>query len=184
MLACRDLDRGGGRRGAHPGGSPGADVEVAHLDLASMASVREFGESRTEAIDILINNAGVMAPPRRVITDDGFELQFATNHLGHFALTGLLLPLLHADRIGRGWSPCPRIAHRSGGADVVDANAMGPYNAGAQLLEHQAGQPAVRAGAAAPGRRARQPADLDRGPPGAVGDRAGARQPRGSAPTW
>jgi NAD(P)-dependent dehydrogenase (short-subunit alcohol dehydrogenase family) len=129
IIACRDLDRGAAAalriRAAHAK----ADVDVAHLDLASMASVREFGESRTEAIDILINNAGVMSPPKRVITDDGFELQFATNHLGHFALTGLLLPLLmQSDR--------PRvvtvssIAHRSGGADVVDANAMGPYHPG------------------------------------------------------
>ncbi len=92
-----------------------------------MASVREFGESRSsEPIDLLINNAGVMAPPRRVITVDGFELQFATNHLGHFALTGLLLPMLMQ-------SDAPRVvtvsslAHRSGGTDVVDGNAMGPY---------------------------------------------------------
>jgi NAD(P)-dependent dehydrogenase (short-subunit alcohol dehydrogenase family) len=128
MLACRDTDRAAAAAERIQAAHPGADVEIARLDLASMASVREFSESRVETIDILINNAGVMSPPRRVITADGFELQFATNHLGHFALTGLLLPLLlRSDR--------PRvvtvssIAHRSGGADVVDANAMGPYNA-------------------------------------------------------
>jgi NAD(P)-dependent dehydrogenase (short-subunit alcohol dehydrogenase family) len=73
------------------------DVELLALDLADLASVRAFAASVTAAhlrLDLLVNNAGVMALPRRETTVDGFERQFGTNHLGHFALTGLLLPAL------------------------------------------------------------------------------------------
>ena len=76
---------------------PGATVDVSLLDLASLASVRSFAArelARPESLDLLINNAGVYAPPKRLLTADGFELQFGTNVLGHFALTGLLLPKL------------------------------------------------------------------------------------------
>lgn len=72
------------------------DVEVQELDLTSLASVRTAAEalkSRFDRIDLLINNAGVMTTPKGT-TKDGFELQFGTNHLGHFALTGLLLPAI------------------------------------------------------------------------------------------
>jgi NAD(P)-dependent dehydrogenase (short-subunit alcohol dehydrogenase family) len=126
LLACRNLDRGKSAAERIRAAHDGAEVDVAHLDLSSMASVQEFAESRFEPIDILINNGGVMSPPRRVMTADGFELQFATNHLGHFALTGLLLPLLlrtDAPRV----VTVSSLAHRSGGADVIDANALGPY---------------------------------------------------------
>ena len=76
---------------------PGASVEVAVVDLASLQSVRSFAAAeltRPEPLDLLINNAGIMAPPERRETKDGFEVQFGTNVLGHFALTGLLLPKL------------------------------------------------------------------------------------------
>jgi NAD(P)-dependent dehydrogenase (short-subunit alcohol dehydrogenase family) len=76
--------------------APGAELELEQLDLASLESVRAFAErvrERHAEIDLLVNNAGVMATPRRE-TADGFELQFGTNHLGHFALTGLLLDTL------------------------------------------------------------------------------------------
>ena len=78
---------------------PTARVSYGILDLASLESVRAFAATQAKAgrpIDILINNAGVMAPPKRSETVDGFELQFGTNYLGPFALTGLLLPLVRA----------------------------------------------------------------------------------------
>jgi NAD(P)-dependent dehydrogenase (short-subunit alcohol dehydrogenase family) len=77
--------------------APGASAEVVELDMASLASVRAFAAAfaaRGKALDILVNNAGVMALPKRELTPDGFERQFGTNHLGHFALTGLLMPAL------------------------------------------------------------------------------------------
>jgi NAD(P)-dependent dehydrogenase (short-subunit alcohol dehydrogenase family) len=79
--------------------TPGAALSVHTLDLASLASVSALTDGLLSAgrpIDILINNAGLMTPPSRQVSADGFELQFATNHLGHFALTAQLLPLLRA----------------------------------------------------------------------------------------
>lgn len=74
--------------------APGASAEVVDLDMASLTSIRRFAQHFTQPLDLLINNAGVMALPQRELTEDGFERQFGTNHLGHFALTGLLLPNL------------------------------------------------------------------------------------------
>jgi NAD(P)-dependent dehydrogenase (short-subunit alcohol dehydrogenase family) len=91
VMAVRNLDKG---RAAADSITSG-EVEVCELDLADLASVRGFAEGYQGNVDLLINNAGVMAPPRRE-TKDGFESQFGTNHLGHFALTGLLLPRLLA----------------------------------------------------------------------------------------
>ncbi|WAC98815.1 SDR family oxidoreductase [Streptomyces sp. NA13] len=81
--------------------APGAEVSLRELDLSSLASVAALGEAlRAEdrPVHLLVNNAGVMTPPERRTTADGFELQFGTNHLGHFALTAYLLPLLRAGR--------------------------------------------------------------------------------------
>lgn len=81
--------------------TPDAAIEVRALDLSSLASVGRLADellAEGRPIDLLINNAGVMSPPTRQLTADGFELQFATNHLGHFALTTRLLPLLAAAR--------------------------------------------------------------------------------------
>lgn len=78
---------------------PDAKLTIKALDLASLTSVAALGEelvAEGRPIDILINNAGIMQPPQREVTADGFELQFGGNHLGHFALTGHLLPLLRA----------------------------------------------------------------------------------------
>ncbi|MDG4789777.1 SDR family oxidoreductase [Micromonospora sp. WMMD1102] len=78
---------------------PGATVSLRHLDLTSLASVAALGErlaGEGRPIDVLVNNAGIMGPPRRALSEDGYELQFAVNYLGHFALTGRLLPLLRA----------------------------------------------------------------------------------------
>lgn len=93
VLAVRDVEKG--KQAAARFGA-GADVTVQELDLASLESVRTAAAELHTAlpkIDLLINNAGVMYPPRQT-TREGFELQFGTNHLGHFALTGLLLDLL------------------------------------------------------------------------------------------
>jgi len=85
VLAVRNTDKGKAAAATMPG-----STEVRELDLASLASIRRFAEAWAGEIAILINNAGVMIPPL-TRTADGFELQFGTNHLGHFALTNLLL---------------------------------------------------------------------------------------------
>jgi NAD(P)-dependent dehydrogenase (short-subunit alcohol dehydrogenase family) len=93
VLACRNTQKGEAALRDCQGAAPDAELEVEALDLASLDSVREFaGRFRAshDGLDLLINNAGVMATPRRS-TADGFELQLGTNHLGHFALTGLLI---------------------------------------------------------------------------------------------
>jgi NAD(P)-dependent dehydrogenase (short-subunit alcohol dehydrogenase family) len=94
VLAVRDTDKGNAAAARIVGTSPTADVAVQPLDLGSLQSIRTSAEELKAAyprIDLLINNAGVMYPSPRQTTKDGFELQFGTNHLGHFALTGLLL---------------------------------------------------------------------------------------------
>ena len=96
VLACRNLDKGRAALADVERAARGAAPELEELDLASLDSVRAFAErfrGSHDNFDLLINNAGVMASPRRR-TADGFELQFGTNHLGHFALTGLLLPAM------------------------------------------------------------------------------------------
>ena len=96
VLACRDPQRGRAALDKVRRASPKESVEAIPLDLASLASVRAFADAfgaRHPRLDRLVNNAGVMAIPRRT-TADGFEMQLGTNHLGHFALTGLLLPKL------------------------------------------------------------------------------------------
>jgi NAD(P)-dependent dehydrogenase (short-subunit alcohol dehydrogenase family) len=92
VFAVRDLARGRAAAARVVG-----STEVRRLDLADLASVREFGETWQGPVDLLINNAGVMMLPQRQ-TKDGFEMQFGTNHLGHFALTNLLLPYV-TDRV-------------------------------------------------------------------------------------
>jgi NAD(P)-dependent dehydrogenase (short-subunit alcohol dehydrogenase family) len=109
--------------------TPDANVSLRELDLSSLASVAALGEALREEgqpIHILINNAGVMTPPDRQVTDDGFELQFGTNHLGHFALTLGLLPLLRAGnaRVTNQTS----IAARSGAINWDDLNWKAGYD--------------------------------------------------------
>src|SRR5215472_11360323 len=96
VLAVRDLEKGNAALARIVGASPRADVTLQALDLSSLDSVRSAADALRTAyprIDLLINNAGVMWTPKQV-TADGFEMQFGTNHLGHFALTGLVLDQL------------------------------------------------------------------------------------------
>jgi NAD(P)-dependent dehydrogenase (short-subunit alcohol dehydrogenase family) len=93
VLGCRNSEKGEVALRECEAAASGAELELEELDLASLDSVRGFAErvrATHDGLDLLINNAGVMATPRRR-TADGFELQFGTNHLGHFALTGLLI---------------------------------------------------------------------------------------------
>ena len=96
VLACRNTEKGERARREIEASAPGAQLELAELDLGSLASVEAFAESfrsSHDGLDLLIDNAGVMAPPRRR-TADGFELQLGTNHLGHFALAARLVGAL------------------------------------------------------------------------------------------
>lgn len=96
LMACRNPDKAAAALEEVRAKAPGSTVKIVRLDLASLASVREAAEkvrTQHDTLDLLINNAGVMAIPRST-TEDGFETQFGTNHLGHFALTGLLLDLV------------------------------------------------------------------------------------------
>jgi NAD(P)-dependent dehydrogenase (short-subunit alcohol dehydrogenase family) len=111
ILAVRNLERGRAAAAAIPG-----KTEVRELDLASLASVRKFAAEWDGDIYLLINNAGVMIPPLSR-TADGFELQFGTNHLGHFALTNLLLP-----RISGRVVTVSSSMHRRGRIDFDDLN--------------------------------------------------------------
>ena len=98
ILAVRTVEKGNRAAAGIREGSPGAKAAVMHLDLGDMSLVRQFSEqfnSIYNHLDILINNAGVMVPPYRK-TKEGYELQFGTNHLGHFTLTGLMMPMLLA----------------------------------------------------------------------------------------
>ena len=133
LMACRNPERATAARDLIRAEIPGARVELIELDLSSLASVELAAKQvadRLDRLDILIDNAGVMAVPRS-LTADGFELQLGTNHLGHFALTGRLLPLLLA-------SPEPRVvvvsseAHRTGKinfADLMGEQSYGRWRA-------------------------------------------------------
>lgn len=130
ILACRDAGRAEQARRRLAGEMPAAArrLSVTLVDLADLATVRRAaGElhRQVDRLDLLVNNAGVMALPRRR-TRDGFEMQFGTNHLGHFALTGLLLPLLH-----RGVAPrvvtIASAAHRIGRIDFDDLHGERHY---------------------------------------------------------
>ena len=128
ILACRNPDKAADAVARVKKRAPDAEVEVVALDLSSLASVRDAAQAirdRHLKIDLLVNNAGVMAIPRSE-TEDGFETQIGTNHLGHFALTGLLLDLVRA-------APASRVvtvsssAHKTGKIDFDDLHGTKGY---------------------------------------------------------
>jgi NAD(P)-dependent dehydrogenase (short-subunit alcohol dehydrogenase family) len=135
VLACRDRQRGETALARLHADSPGTITELAILDLASLSSVRDFAAkelAQHRPLHILINNAGVMAPPRRLQTADGFELQFGTNVLGHFVLTALLMPAL--EQAAAESTERPRIvtlasiAHKRGHLNFDDLQSTKSYS--------------------------------------------------------
>ncbi len=107
----------------------GARIAFEPLDLASLASITDFAQrmQARQSLDLLINNAGVMALPRRQTTADGFEMQFGTNHLGHFALTARLIPLLRQASAPHVVS-VSSLAHRTGSIDFSDLQGERIYS--------------------------------------------------------
>jgi NAD(P)-dependent dehydrogenase (short-subunit alcohol dehydrogenase family) len=165
VLAVRDVEKGKQAAARVADTTPGADLTVQELDLTSLESVRAAAaelRAKHPKIDLLINNAGVMTPPKQT-TRDGFELQFGTNHLGHFALTGLLLDQL-LPVPGARVVTVSSLAHRFGAGIRFDdlqweqsydrtaaygqsklANLMFTYELQRRLTAHGAGTVAVAA---------------------------------------
>jgi len=134
LLGARDRGRGDAAVAGIRAQVPDAKVELALLDLASLEQVRAFAYAelaRNEGLDLLINNAGVMAPKTREVTADGFEMQFGVNVLGHFALTTWLMPALEraaARGAGVRVVTIASIAHKRGRIDFVDLQSEKSYN--------------------------------------------------------
>jgi NAD(P)-dependent dehydrogenase (short-subunit alcohol dehydrogenase family) len=129
LMACRDAGRGAEARAALVRQVPAAAVDVVALDLADLDAVARLARQvagRADGLDLLVNNAGVMAVPRRQVTAQGFELQFGTNHLGHFALTMRLLPAL-LQRPGSRVVTVSSIVHRLGSIRLDDLNSERGY---------------------------------------------------------
>ncbi|WP_026552876.1 oxidoreductase [Arthrobacter sp. H20] len=124
-LACRNESRGAAALETLKSRVPGATAELRIMDLSSLASVRSFAADWTGPLDLLINNAGVMATPR-ILTEDGFEQQLGINHLGHYALTGLLLPQLREASAPRVVS-VSSLAHKRGSINFDDLNSTTRY---------------------------------------------------------
>jgi NAD(P)-dependent dehydrogenase (short-subunit alcohol dehydrogenase family) len=129
ILACRNADRAAAAEARIRQAAPSASLRTVLLDLSSLASVRQAAEAVGDgagAIDVMVNNAGIMRPPYRR-TADGFESQLATNHLGHFAFTGLLLDRLLAAPGSRGVTVTSP-AHRQGRVDLADLQSERRYS--------------------------------------------------------
>ncbi len=127
LLACRNPELGHAAVTRLRSEVPSASAEFVPLNLASLASVSRCAAGIDGPVHLLINNAGVMAPRTWKQTEDGFELQFGVNHLGHFALTGRLLPRLLEAGDARVVT-VSSLAHRSGGRDVLFANPASSYS--------------------------------------------------------
>lgn len=129
VLAGRNPDKGAHAIAKVRAETPSANIGFELVDLASLKSIARFADSlrsTRESIDVLINNAGVMVPPKRRVTADGFELQLGTNYLSHYALTGHLLPLLHAGN-GARVVTLSSVAARSGAINFDDLQAEQEY---------------------------------------------------------
>jgi NAD(P)-dependent dehydrogenase (short-subunit alcohol dehydrogenase family) len=123
IMAVRNVEKGEAVASEIRTDFPAANIHVHPLDLGSLKSIKSFSENFTNSfdhLDILINNAGVMACPYSK-TEDGFEIQMGTNHLGHFALTGQLMPLLKSTKHSR-VVVTSSVAHRQGNIDFGDLN--------------------------------------------------------------
>jgi NAD(P)-dependent dehydrogenase (short-subunit alcohol dehydrogenase family) len=130
IVACRNREKGEAARAKIVAGNATAKVEVRALDVADLDSVRRFASeflNENKPLDLLINNAGVMSIPERRTTPQGFETQFGTNHLGHFALTGLLLPAL-LRRPNSRVVTVASLAHQRGKLNFDDLNAERGYD--------------------------------------------------------
>jgi NAD(P)-dependent dehydrogenase (short-subunit alcohol dehydrogenase family) len=128
VIACRNLEKASAALDSVRERHPGASIEAMELDLARLASVREFADAfvaRGKPLHVLVNNAGVMALPRRE-TADGFEMQIGTNHLGHFALTGLLMGRL-LEAPGARIVTVTSLYHRVGRIRFDDLQGEGRY---------------------------------------------------------
>ena len=129
ILACRDSAKAAGAMRTIAVELKNAQVEYSLLNLASLSSIEKFAERLTAAgkpLDLLVNNAAVMAIPTRMLSEDGYEMQFATNHLGHFALTARLMPLLLASQNARVVT-VSSIAHRYGKLNLDDLQGEKSY---------------------------------------------------------
>ena len=128
LIGCRNAEKAQAAADRIRASAPQADVVIVSLDLADLSSIRAAAAvvNQESQLDLLINNAGVMALPRRT-TADGFEMQFGTNHLGHFALTGLLIDKLDATPAARVVSVSSQ-GHRMGRIDFDDLNAERRYH--------------------------------------------------------
>lgn len=129
VIGARDMEKGQRALDEIQRTVPAASVEIVELDLASLASVESFSEEvacKHSAINLLFNNAGIMAIPEET-TDDGFEAQFGTNHLGHFALTARLLPLLAAGAPSRVISTTSTARFQAGSYDLNNPHLRGGY---------------------------------------------------------
>ena len=129
VVAARNDSKGAAAAARILAAHPGAKVRFERLDLASLADVKAFAERIKDGharLDILVNNAGVMAPPKRQETQDGFELQFGVNYLGHFALTAHLTPLLKAGKSPRAVQLSSG-AHHTGRIEFDDLQWTGRY---------------------------------------------------------
>lgn len=142
ILAGRSAEKGAAAVAQIAAAAPTGHAEFEPVDLGDLKSIAALAarlEARGDAIDVLINNAGVMSPPKRRTTADGFEQQFGVNYLGHFALTGRLLPLLRRSPAGRVVN-VTSLAHRYGPINFDDLQSARAYRAGVAYCQSKLAQ--------------------------------------------